>query len=53
MTVKYQPCELCQLPTYEHTMKYGGRIKAGIKLTPLDKIPLFNAIAEEIYKEIH
>lgn len=53
MTVKYQPCELCQLPIYEHTMKYRGRIKAGIKLDPLDKIPLFNAIAEEIYKEIH
>lgn len=53
MMVKYQPCELCQLPIYEHTMKYNGRIKAGIKLAPLDKIPLFNAIAEDIYKALH
>ena len=53
MTVKYQPCELCQLPISEHTMKYRGRIMAGIKLAPLGKIPLFNAIAEEIYKENH
>lgn len=53
MIVKYQPCELCQLPVYKHTRKYRGIVKAGIKCNPLDEIPLFNAIADEIYKEIH
>lgn len=53
MTVKYQPCELCQLPVYEHTRKYRGRVKAGIKLDPKENIPYFNTIAEDIYNEIH
>lgn len=53
MIVKYQPCELCQLPVFEHTMKYRGRIIAGIRLAPLRGIPLFDAIAEEIYNEVH
>ena len=53
MIVKYQPCELCQLPVYLHTRKYCGIVKAGIKCNPLEEIPLFNAIAEEIYKVIH
>lgn len=53
MIVKYQPCELCQLPVFEHTMKYRGRIIAGIRLAPLRGIPLFDAIAEEIYTEVH
>ena len=53
MIVKYQPCELCQYPLHEHTMKNRGRIIAGIKLAPLRKISLFDAIAEEIFSEIH
>ena len=53
MIVKYEPCELCQLPVYLHTRKYRGIVKAGIKCNPLKDIPLFDAIAEEIYKEIH
>ena len=53
MIVKYLPCELCQLPVYMHTRKYFGIVNAGIKCNLLEKKPLINAIAEEIYKEIH
>lgn len=53
MTVKYYPCELCQWSVDMHKKKYGGTIKAGIIQPPLKEKALYDAIAEEIYEEIH
>lgn len=53
MTVKYYPCELCQWSVDMHKKKYGGTIKAGIIQSPLEEKALYDAIAEEIFREIH
>lgn len=53
MTVKYFPCELCQWSVNRHNMKYRGTIKAGVRRSPLLEKAGFDAIADEIYNEIH
>lgn len=53
MTVKYHPCELCQWSVNTHQKKHGGIINSGVRRPPLEKKARFDAIAEEIYNEIH
>lgn len=53
MIVKYQPCELCHFPVREHTLKYKGKIRAGVQTEPLKEKSLYDAIAEQIYNDIH
>ena len=54
MTIKYEPCALCEISVKKHSDKYNGTIICGKSesLKPIDKAK-YDSIAQVIYDSVH